>query len=58
VEYARLQGAGGFALDAVSTNQALSGLGDAVCVPVIRWIAESYLGPVLHEARKASAAYA
>lgn len=57
-EYARLQGAGGFALDAVSANQALSGLGDAVCVPVIRWIAESYLGPVLREAERASTAYA
>lgn len=57
-EYARLQGAGGFTLDAVSTNQALSGLGDAVCVPVIRWIAESYLGPVLHEAPRASVAFA
>lgn len=58
MEYARLQGAGGFVLDAVSTNQALSGLGDAVCVPVIRWIADSYLGPVLREAGRLSAAYA
>jgi DNA (cytosine-5)-methyltransferase 1 len=27
-------------------NQALFGFGDAVCVPVIQWIAENYLTPV------------
>lgn len=57
-EYARLQGAGGFVLDAVSTNQALFGLGDAVCVPVIRWIAESYLGPLVEGTARATAVYA
>ena len=32
-----------------SVNQALFGFGDAVCVPVIEWIAENYLNPVLNE---------
>jgi DNA (cytosine-5)-methyltransferase 1 len=27
-------------------NQALFGFGDAVCVPVIEWIARNYLNPV------------
>jgi len=30
-------------------NQALFGFGDAVCVPVIEWIAEYYLNPVVSE---------
>ena len=30
-------------------NQALFGFGDAVCVPVIEWIAEYYLDPVVNE---------
>lgn len=42
-EYARLQGAGDFDLSGVSVNQALFGLGDAVCVPVIEWVAREYL---------------
>jgi DNA (cytosine-5)-methyltransferase 1 len=32
-----------------SLNQALFGFGDAVCVPVIEWIAENYLNPVINE---------
>ncbi len=44
-ECARLMGADGFLLDA-PLNQALFGFGDAVCVPVIRWIAEHYLNPI------------
>jgi DNA (cytosine-5)-methyltransferase 1 len=32
-------------------NQALFGFGDAVCVPVIRWIAGNYLNPLLEELR-------
>ncbi|HEY3902131.1 MAG TPA: DNA (cytosine-5-)-methyltransferase [Chthoniobacter sp.] len=44
-ECARLMGADDFRLD-VPLNQALFGFGDAVCVPVIRWIAENYLTPV------------
>lgn len=44
-EYARLQGAGDFPL--VGNNiQNLYGFGDAVCVPVIRWIDEKILTPV------------
>jgi DNA (cytosine-5)-methyltransferase 1 len=57
-EYARLQGADDLILDAVTPTQALFGLGDAVCVPVIRWIAESYLAPVLRDEPIASAANA
>jgi DNA (cytosine-5)-methyltransferase 1 len=33
----------------VSLNPALFGFGDAVCVPVIQWIAENYLTPALKE---------
>lgn len=47
-ECARLMGAGEFKLD-VPLNQALFGFGDAVCVPVIQWIARHYLNPVLEE---------
>ncbi len=44
-EYARLQGAETFPL--VANNiQNLYGFGDAVCVPVIRWIDEHILSPV------------
>lgn len=56
-EYSRLQGAD-FALSSVTPNQALFGLGDGVCVPVIRWIADSYLGPVLRDQTGTTAAYA
>lgn len=55
-EYARLQGADEFRLDAVTPNQALYGLGDAVCVPVVRWIADSYLRPVLTSASRRAGA--
>jgi len=47
-ECARLMGADDFRI-AVSLNQALFGFGDAVCVPVIRWIAEHYLTPAWKE---------
>ncbi len=33
----------------VSPNQALFGFGDAVCVPVIEWIAQHYLNPVTQQ---------
>lgn len=46
-EYARLQGAPNFVLDGVTRNQALFGLGDAVCVPVVSWIAREYLRPLV-----------
>jgi DNA (cytosine-5)-methyltransferase 1 len=38
-------GAGDFVLK-VPLNQALFGFGDAVCVPVIEWIACNYLTPI------------
>lgn len=43
-EYARLMGAPDFRLSA-RRNQALFGFGDAVCVPVIAWLCEHYVGP-------------
>jgi DNA (cytosine-5)-methyltransferase 1 len=46
-EYARLQGAPNFVFDSVTRNQALFGLGDAVCVPVVSWIAREYLRPLV-----------
>lgn len=42
-EYARLQGAADFPLDGIDRLQALFGFGDAVCVPVISWIAKNVL---------------
>jgi len=44
-ECARLMGADDFVLK-VPLNQALFGFGDAVCVPVVEWIARHYLTPV------------
>jgi DNA (cytosine-5)-methyltransferase 1 len=49
-ECARLMGADDFKIS-VTLNQALFGFGDAVCVPVIHWIAENYLNPLLAELR-------
>ncbi|MEI6195918.1 MAG: DNA (cytosine-5-)-methyltransferase [Verrucomicrobiota bacterium] len=43
-ECARLMGADNFVIK-VPLNQALFGFGDAVCVPVIEWIAKNYLNP-------------
>lgn len=45
-ECARLMGADDFVISG-SLNQALFGFGDAVCVPVIEWIAENYLNPAM-----------
>lgn len=47
-ECARLMGADDYKISA-PTNQALFGFGDAVCVPVLEWIAEYYLDPVVNE---------
>ncbi len=47
-ECARLMGADDY-LIASSTNEALFGFGDAVCVPVVKWIAEHYLNPLVNE---------
>ena len=49
-ECARLMGADGYKIN-VPLNQALFGFGDAVCVPVIQWIAKNYLNPALEELR-------
>lgn len=50
-ECARLQGAPDSYKIEVPLNQALFGFGDAVCVPVIEWIAENYLNPVVDRFR-------
>lgn len=47
-EAARLMGADEYQIS-VPLNQALFGFGDAVCVPVIEWIAKHYLNPSLIE---------
>ena len=47
-EYARLQGVpDDFDISPVTESQALFGFGDAVTVPVITWIADSFLAPAL-----------
>ncbi|MFQ5571715.1 MAG: DNA cytosine methyltransferase [Rhodothermales bacterium] len=49
-ECARLMGADDYSiLPDLPLNQALFGFGDAVCVPVIEWIAENYLSPIIEE---------
>ncbi len=58
-ECARLMGANDFNIT-VPLNRALFGFGDAVCVPVITWIAENYLTPAwkeLHAERRAKNQY-
>jgi len=44
-ECARLMGADDYKMT-VPLNQALFGFGDAVCVPVVEWIAKHYLNPL------------
>ena len=46
-EYAWLMGARGYRLSGLRRNQALFGFGDAVCVPVVSWLAEHYLMPLV-----------
>jgi DNA (cytosine-5)-methyltransferase 1 len=41
-------GADDFVVD-FPLNQALFGFGDAVCVPVIEWVAKYYLNPLVGE---------
>jgi DNA (cytosine-5)-methyltransferase 1 len=55
-ECARLMGADDFTIN-VPQNQALFGFGDAVCVPVIEWIAENYLNPVVNEMMRGKPLY-
>jgi len=47
-ECARLMGANDYEIE-VPLNQALFGFGDAVCVPVIEWLADYYLNPLVNE---------
>lgn len=47
-EAARLMGIGEYHI-AVPFDQALFGFGDAVCVPVIEWLAKNYLNAVIDE---------
>lgn len=44
-ECGRLMGTDDYTIT-VSLNQALFGFGDAVCVPVVEWIARNYLNPL------------
>lgn len=46
-EYARLQGVPDEYPIRINGVQALTGFGDAVCVPVITWIAENVLNPLV-----------
>lgn len=48
-EYARLQGAENLRYDAVTPYQAMFALGDAVCVPVIEWLAVHCLLPIMNQ---------
>jgi DNA (cytosine-5)-methyltransferase 1 len=50
---ARLMGADNFKIS-VSRNHALFGFGDAVCVPVVEWIARYYLNPLVNELIRSS----
>jgi len=52
-ECARLMGADDFTIE-TPLNQALFGFGDAVCVPVIAWIAKHYLNPLAEDLKKNS----
>lgn len=47
LEYARLQGAPDYDVSPVRASQAYFGFGDAVCVPVVAWIAREYLKPLI-----------
>ncbi len=46
-EYARLQGAPEFAFAGATESQVRFALGDAVCVPVVKWLAEHYVLPLV-----------
>lgn len=46
-ECAALMGAAEFNLGEARVNQALFAFGDAVAVPVVRWLAENYLRPLI-----------
>ena len=44
-EYAALQGAAGITWESVSPRRAMYAFGDAVCVPVIEWLADNCILP-------------
>lgn len=46
-EYASLMGAPEFPIAGVKEHHAYSGFGDAVCAPVVEWLAANYLAPAL-----------
>lgn len=46
-EYAKLQGFPNFRFDPNRENDALFALGDAICVPVVRWVVKQCVAPVL-----------
>lgn len=48
LEYARLMGAPDYDISGARTNQALFGFGDAVAVPVVTWLADNYLMPMVN----------
>ena len=48
-EYARLQGVPDEYRITANGVQALTGFGDAVCVPAISWIAQSILNPLAEQ---------
>jgi len=56
-EYARLQGVPDDYPIRSPLNQALTGFGDAVCVPAIAWIATHILNPLAKSIRETSSAY-
>lgn len=47
VEYARLMGAGDYNLAGLRDSQVHYAFGDAVAVPVVDWLAENYLMPLI-----------
>ena len=50
-ECANLMGADNFTLSGTA-NEALFGFGDAVCVPVVSWIADHYLNPEIEKVKQ------
>jgi DNA (cytosine-5)-methyltransferase 1 len=54
-EYAALMGVPDYQLDGVLEHHAYSGFGDAVCAPVVEWLAHNYIVPHLKANARASA---
>ncbi len=55
-EYARLQGAANFKIPAEKESDAMFAFGDAVCVPVVRWVIEECVSPLIRVVPAAAAA--